>query len=102
MTLTPEQSTILRLVAAYDQAGCGWVPRFHEETVERQEIRIDPRRYAPALRALIRKRLLRAYNLGFHPGALITEDGRQVAQEHRGKPLAWKRGTDVQPDPHLA
>jgi hypothetical protein len=94
MKLTISQSTLLRIIAAAPDGL--WYPRDFP-IVEGTYLSLDGSAIAQTSKALWRKGLaVQNQKLGPY-ASWITEEGRKVAEQERGKPLTWISMTHQHP-----
>lgn len=94
MKLTIAQSTLLRIIAATPDGV--WYPR-DPAIVEKVWLSLDGGAIAQASKALWRKGLAVQRQKLARYASEITDEGRKVAEQERGKPLTWISQVRQQP-----
>ena len=100
MKLNDKQSTILRVMAQACRVDgeLGTIPWYPRETayLEDRQLLLSTSTAGPSILFLIRKGLATAYpKLGKY-SCIITELGREIAEQEKGKPIAFISPFDQQ------
>ncbi len=98
MKLSTAQSTMLRIIANASKDGNDgvkgrfWYPQIENERIEGKDIIVSGASTAMAIKALRSKGLIIPIEKDLcNPYASrITEAGRTLAEQEKGKPLAWE------------